>query len=190
MDHLVRQQVTTLLNSVRCGNESARNDLFHLVYDELREIAHQFMRQERVNHTLQPTALVNEAVLRLVGHLPDLVNRRHFFAAAIQAMRRVLVDHARSVNAGKRDNGKARLNIAAAEHSCPSAVDSTFVVELDDSIAQLEKLAPRQAEAFQLWYFGGWGFEEIAEMLEVRPRTIQADIKAAKTWLYSRFCAS
>jgi RNA polymerase sigma factor (TIGR02999 family) len=175
-------EVTRLLVAWRDGQPGALDRLIPLVYDELRRQARRQLRQERAGHTLQPTALVHEAFLRLVGQSAQWQNRRHFFAVASQAMRRVLVDHARARDAAKRGDGATRVTLDdAAVEGRPAEVD---VLALDEVLGRLEQLDPRQARVVELRYFGGLSAPEAAEALEVSLATVNRDWAMARAWLF------
>ena len=175
-------EITQLLNAWSDGEESARDKLVPLVYEELHRLAHRYMKRERDGHTLQTTALVNEAYLRLVGS-KDVrwQNRSHFFAVSATLMRHILVDFAR-----KRRNLKASggLQVTLAEELAIATGPSCDLVELDDALGRLKVLNERQAEIVELRYFGGLTEEEIAEVLKVSLRTVQNDWRLARLWLY------
>jgi RNA polymerase sigma-70 factor (ECF subfamily) len=178
-----RQHITELLNGLREGDEEARSRLITLVYPELRRIASQYMNRERVNHTLEPTALVHEAYLRIAGTQDQLwQNRNHFFAVASQVMRQVLVDHARRHRAGKRGGGAAA--VAFNESLVFDPRDAHLALEIDDALDQLAKLDPRQAHVVVCRIFGGMECEQIAEVTGVSTRTVKRDWKMAKAWLH------
>lgn len=180
-----REDITTLLGKLKTGDESAKAELFELVYTELQEIAAALMRDERSDHTLQPTALVNEAALRLMGREPlsKLKNRRHFYGAAAQAMRRILVDHARAHNARKRGGDLVRVPLSdqQAAEEVPPIEDEVW---LDDALGRLERANPRVAEVVLLRRYGGLANKEIADLLGRSLRSVEADFTAAKSWLY------
>jgi RNA polymerase sigma factor (TIGR02999 family) len=188
MSSEVQHQVTKLLEEIREGRKDAQDALFRLVYDELRGIAHAFMRGERAGHILQPTELVHEAYPRLFVALPKLENRRHFFGVAARAMRQVLLDEARRRHASKRDPRGIRLSLSDVG---PATVadDSVSVADLEGALVALEQISPGRAEAFSLYYYGGLDTAELAELIGASKRTIQADLQAARTWLHDRICA-
>ena len=164
------------------GDQESLQALLPLVYGELRHLAQHHLRGERLDHTLQSTALVHEAYLRLVkpGSL-QLESRRHFFALASRIMREILVDHARSRNAGKRDGG-ARLTLDdAAELSKSKGVD---LLALDDALNELSRMSARQNRIVELRFFGGLSIEETAEFLEVSSATVEREWAVARAWLY------
>ena len=174
--------VTRLLNDWANGNQQALDELTPLVYRELRQLAASCLRKERDGHTLQPTALVHEAYLRLVkpGSL-RIESRGHFFALASQLMREILVDHARSRKAGKRDGGSRLTLDEAAELSRSNDVD---LLALDDALTQLSQMSPRQSRIVELRFFGGLSIAETAEFLEVSHATVEREWSVARTWLY------
>ncbi len=175
-------QITQLLQAWSDGDDAAREQLVSLVYDELHRQAQRYMRRERPGHTLQTTALVNEAFVRLVG-TKDVrwENRAHFFAVSATLMRHILVDFAR-----KRRNLKAGggVQVTLAEGLAVSGGPSCDLVELDEALEKLKRLNARQAEVVELRYFGGLTEEEIAQVLKVSLRTVQEDWRLARLWLY------
>ncbi|HEY0171506.1 MAG TPA: sigma-70 family RNA polymerase sigma factor [Pyrinomonadaceae bacterium] len=176
------KQVTELLIEWREGDEAALGRLMPLVYEELRRMAARYMRGEREGHTLQASALVNEAYLRLADHRNmQWQGRAHFFGVAAQAMRRVLVDHARTRDSGKRggDQQKVVLEEAALAVVEPEA----DLVALDEALRELARLSERKARVVELRYFGGLSVEEAAEVLGVAPVTVMRDWRIAKMWL-------
>lgn len=178
----VRQQVTTLLGEVSRGDRSAWERLLPLVYDELRKIAGGAMRRERSAHTLQPTALVHEAYLRLAGQEEaDFRSRLQFFAAAAEVMRRILVDHARARLAQKRGGGAARTELDEALVYFESR--STDVLALDEAIARLSAIDAMQARIVELRFFGGLSVAEAAEVLSASPSTVERGWRLARAWL-------
>ena len=176
-------EITQLLVAWRNGDESALDRLFPVVYGELRRIAGNFMRRQNPGNTLQASALVNEAFLRLVGS--DQVNwqsRTHFFAVSAQLMRRVLVDAARRRNSLKR--GGDRLRITLDERVNVSDENETDLVALDEALTRLAELNPRHSQIVELRYFGGLTEEQVAEALRVSSRTVRRDWSLARAWLY------
>jgi RNA polymerase sigma-70 factor, ECF subfamily len=177
------QQLTQLLIAWSDGSREALDELFPLVYDELRRIARRYMRRERQGHTLQTTALVNDAYLRLIDQTQvQWQNRAHFFAIAAQMMRRILVDHARAQVVEKRGGGAERVELDDAFISADAK--SAELVALDDALKSLAKIDPRRAEVVELRYFGGLSNEEIAEVLKVHENTVTRDWNMARAWLY------
>src|SRR6202044_1659447 len=174
-------QVTTLLQHWVRGDERALGDLVPLVYQELRRLAHYHMQSERSDHTLQSTALVNEAFLRLLGSEPvELQNRTHFIGIASRLMRQILVDYARSRQAGKREAG-LRIDIEALAE-LPIKGDAQLLV-LDDALESLSQLDERQAKIVEMKFFGGLTAAEIAQVLGVSLTTVERDWAVARLWL-------
>lgn len=174
------QNVTQILLDWRSGNEEALEQLMPLVYDELRRLAARHMRNERSEHTLQATALVNEAYIRLVDMKVSWQDRAHFFAVAARLMRRLLVDHARAQRRAKRECGPKVSLDEALEVSSKPALD---VVALDEALTQFATFDPRKAEIVELHFFGGLSNEEVAEALGISRATVQRDLRIAKAWL-------
>lgn len=172
--------VTQLLLEWRGGNQQALDALMPLVYDELRRLAQHYMRGERPQHTLQATALVNEAYLRLVDMKVSWHDRAHFFAVAARLMRRMLVDHARAQHREKRESGPKVSLDEALEVSCQPASD---LLVLDEALDELATLDQRKAEIVELHFFGGLSNEEVAEALGVSRATVQRELRMAKAWL-------
>ena len=178
-------EVTNLLIELKNGNRDAESRLMPLVYGELRRLAGLYMRGERPGHTLQATALVHEAYLRLVGHEDvDWQNRAHFFGVAANLMRRILVDHARAKQAKKRGGGDQKVSLDQAVLVRPEAPEQFLA--LDEALERLAKRDPRQARIVELRYFGGLSEEETAEVLEISVRTVKRDWNVARAWLYQQ----
>jgi RNA polymerase sigma-70 factor (ECF subfamily) len=176
-------EVTLLLAKWAKGNQQALNELTPLVYKELRQLAASYLRKERLGHTLQPTALVHEAYLRLVDQTNlNWQNRSHFYGVAARLMRQILVDHARRKHAGKRAGRKVPLEQAVSFQQDRSR----DLVALDAGLTALEKIDRRKCQAVELRYFGGLSMEEIAQALEVSPVTIRRDLRMAEAWLHSQ----
>ena len=172
--------ITKLLIEWRDGDETALNRLIPLVYDELHRMAHRHMRRERPEHTLQTTALINEAYLRLVDHKGmRWQNRAHFYGVAAQAMRRVLVDEARNHNTNKRKHD--RVNLDDAVLVLPRQAPD--LVALDEALNDLAALDPRKTEVVVMKYFGGMKDKEIAEALGISTATVTREWSSAKLWL-------
>ncbi len=164
-------------------NREPGEPLFGQAYDELRALASAYLKHERRDHSLQATELVNEAYLRLEGGAgPDWVDRSHFFAVAARAMRRVLVDHARSRGRKKRFGGLQRVTLAEGIHG-QSELALDAVVDLDRAISRLADLDERQARVVELRYFSGLGMAEVAKVLGVSKRTVEGDWAHARAWL-------
>lgn len=174
-------QVTQLLHDWRNGDQAAFDRLLPLVYDELRRLAGHYLRGERQGHTLQSAALVHEAYLQLLGQEIDWQNRAHFLGVAAQAMRRVLVDYARSRNYQKRGGHAVHVEIEAA--ATVALNQAGELVALDDALQGLEKLDPRKSRVVELRYFGGLSVEETAEVLGISVPTVVRDWNTAKAWL-------
>jgi RNA polymerase sigma-70 factor, ECF subfamily len=174
--------VSSLLRAWNDGDQHALALLTPIVYAELRRLAHHHMKRERAGHSLQTTALVNEAYLRLVGYTRmRWQNRAHFLAVSAQAMRRILVDHARRHNA-KRGARAEHVSLDADAVMCPDRSDD--FVSLDDALNALAERAPRKAKVVELRFFGGLSVEETAEVLRVSSITVMREWKSAKAWLY------
>jgi len=178
-------EITLLLADLARGSSNAAERLFPLVYRELRRIAAVQMRGERKDHTLEPTALVHEAFLRLAGSSElHPKNRAHFFAIAAQAMRRILVDHARRRKAAKRGSGdRPSVLLDVAD---PETDPDGYVVALSQALDELAEIDPRQARIVELRFFGGMTIEETGALLEVGHATVERDWKLAKAWLHRR----
>lgn len=177
-----RPPLTLLLRQVKDGDKSALDDLVPLAYAELRRLADSYLRNERTGHTLQPTALVHETYMRLVGQdQPDYRNRSHFFGVAAQLMRQILVDHARGRNAGKRGGGEANISIDEAVGSSDRRPDA--FLDLDFALRKLEERDPRKARVIEMRFFGGLTAEESAEVLEVSVETVRRDLRLGQAWL-------
>lgn len=174
--------VTRLLQEYKNGDKSVLDELFPLVYAELRRLAAGKLNNERADHTLQATALVHEAYLRLVSqHSVDWSNRAHFFGLAAEMMRRILVNHALERKRLKRGGGETRL---ALDEAVTFAEEREIdLVRLDEVLNELAKFAPRQAKIVELKFFGGLTNEESAESLGVSPETVKRDWRVAKSWL-------
>ena len=173
--------VTMLLNAWGDGKQDALDELMPLVYQELRKLARSYLRAERPEHTLQPTALVNEAYLRLVDQKNvRWQNRRHFFGIAAQLMRRILVDHARKRQSEKRGGGQALIPFEDAKGVPAKTRD---LVALDDALNDFATIDPRSAKIVELRQFGGLSIDETAEVLEISPATVKRDWTVAKAWL-------
>ena len=176
-------QVSKLLLAWSEGEEGAYEQLVPLVYDELHRLAKRYMRKERSGHTLQTSALVNEAYLRLVGAKEVCwQNRAHFFAVSARMMRRILVDFARAKHNLKHGGGA--LQVTMDEAMAVSSEPSADLLALDEALSRLTALHPRQAEIVEMRYFGGLAEEEVAEVLKVSLRTVQQDWRLARLWLY------
>lgn len=173
--------VTRLLAQIRDGHPEAADQLFPLVYDELRRMAGAYMRRERSSHTLQATALVHEAYLRLAGSEPAQ-SRSHFFVIAAQTIRRVLLDYARQHNAGKRGAGAVKVDLDAELLVSPNSLDD--VIAIHDALEKLERVDPRQSQLVELRFFGGLNVEETADAMKISTATVKREWRLAKAWLH------
>ena len=180
----VQREVTMLLGQIRQGDEAAKSALLELAYNELRGMAAGFMRRERANHTLQATALVNEAALRLMGSqaLSHAESRAYFFGAMANAMRRILVDHARKSSAQRRGGGERPVPLDVVVHTVEED-QGVDLLALNEALDQLAEASPRQAEIVVLRFFGGLSIPEIAEHLDVSQSTVEKDWRVARAWL-------
>jgi RNA polymerase sigma factor (TIGR02999 family) len=180
--HDLRRTVTCILNDLRAGHPDASDQLLPLVYDQLRAIAQQRMNEERAGHTLQATALVHEAYLRLVGD-EDVAwaDRSHFYAAAVEAMRRILIDHARRRGAVKRGGEWRRAAVNVASLALDENLDNFLA--LDEAILRLEGQDRTAAQVVRLRFYAGLSIEDTARILEVSPRTVKREWTYARTWL-------
>jgi RNA polymerase sigma factor (TIGR02999 family) len=177
------QEVTQLLADWGKGDRSALDKLFPLVHSELRRIAQRQMSGERPGHTLQATALVNEAYLKLAGRQGfDWQNRAHFFAVCATVMRHILIDHARAHARDKRGGGA--IQVSLNEALVVAGDQAEHLIALDDALRMLESLDPQKGKIVELRYFGGLSIEEAAEVMNVSPRTVRREWQRAKAWLY------
>jgi RNA polymerase sigma-70 factor (ECF subfamily) len=181
-------EITALLVEVRRGDREALERLIPLVNNELRRIARARLRSERPDHTLQPTALIHEAYIRLLnGAQPEWESRMHFFSVAARLMRQILTDHARARASGKRGwNANVTL-----EHASDLAVQtSSTLVALDDAMESLLRLDPRKGRAIDLRYFGGLGIEEIGSVLDISVATVRRELRMGEAWLRREMTSS
>ncbi|MCB1035690.1 MAG: sigma-70 family RNA polymerase sigma factor, partial [Acidobacteria bacterium] len=177
-------EVTDLLAQWRGGDARALDRLMPLVYGELRSLAGSYLRRERADHTLNPTALVHEAYLKLVDRThPQWRGRGHFYAVAAKVMRRILVDHARSVKASKRGGDVAKISLERLGEVADQRAEG--MLALDAALSSLEALDPRKAQVVELRFFAGLSIEETAEFLGVSKATVIADTRTARAWLHS-----
>ncbi|MBW7907159.1 MAG: sigma-70 family RNA polymerase sigma factor [Phycisphaerae bacterium] len=188
MSRSPQPDATRCLEQLRAGHGSAADRLMPLVYGELRALAQNLLAQERRDHSLQATAVVHEAYLRLVDQTrAEWQDRVHFFAVAAAMLRRVLVDHARAKRAEKRGGGAARMTLAESAEIGGRGKSGIDLVELDDAVRQLAALNERQARVVELRFFAGLSVEETAQALDVSPRTVEQDWRFARAWLLARF---
>ena len=183
MESSTRDSVTLLLGKMANGEEGAAAQLIPMVYDELRRLAGGYMRRERTDHTLQPTALVHEAYMKLVEQRSvDWQSRAHFFGIAAQMMRRILIDHARGHLRDKRGGGVIPVPIDDELVFAPE--QSSELVRLDESLERLAKIDPRQSKIVELRFFGGLTVEQTADVLGISAKTVKRDWSMAKAWLH------
>ena len=181
---LSQQKVTELLVQWSQGDDAALAELTPMVYDELRRVAHRHLSGQRPGHTLQTTALVNEAYLRLADQTNlRWQNRAHFFAVAAQAMRRILVSYARAQRSEKRGGGALKIELDEAALVSPE--ESKEILELHEALERLSTLDSRKAQVVELKYFGGLNYDEMAEVLKISPVTVRRHWRFAKAWLYT-----
>jgi RNA polymerase sigma-70 factor, ECF subfamily len=179
-----QQRVTELLEQWSQGDNAAPAELTPLIYEELRRLAHHQMGGQRPDHTLQTTALVNEAYLRLADQTRvNWQNRAHFFAVAARAMRQILVDYARSQNSKRRGGGALKVELEDAAIVSPQ--QSREIVDLHEALENLARLDSRKAQVVELKYFGGLNYDEMAEVLKISRITVRRDWEFAKMWLYT-----
>ena len=181
--------VTQLLMRFREGDRDVEDELFRVMYSEMHRLAARYLRDERIDHTLQPTALINEAFIRLIGQRQkDWANRSHFVAVAAQIMRRILVDSARRVRAAKRGSGQVTVPIA--DDSMAPKSDAETILQIDVALDRLAKMDARQTRIVELRYFAGFSEEETAELLNVSPRTVRREWALARAWLHGELTAT
>ena len=174
--------VTQLLRDWREGKEHALDRLLPLLHDTLRNLAARYMRGEKAGHTLQPTALVNEAYLRLIGADVTWQGRSHFLAVAAQTMRRILVDHAKGKARKKRGGGNIAVTLDEARLSPEKGARE--VIDLNEALVRFAKFDERKARILELKFFGGMTYDEIAEAMSISPATVDRELRVAKAWLY------
>lgn len=177
--------ISLLLEQAGKGDRATQSELLELVHDELHRLASAFMRQERAGHVLQPTALVNEAYLRLLGGRPiSFAGRAHFFRTASRVMRQILVDHARSELTAKRKGERVELDPEAWAQV--SAVDRDQLLAIDAALNRLREISARCADVVELRFFGGLSGEDISDVLSISPRTVKREWQFARAWLESQ----
>jgi RNA polymerase sigma factor (TIGR02999 family) len=179
--HSEAHEVTRLLGQWRSGDRTALNTLMPLVEAELRRVANGYMRKERSGHTLQPTALINEAWMRMAQQDSGYADRAHFIAIAASFMRRILVDHARKKHAGRRGAGVEPVDLEDAMMFAPER--SKEMIALDDGLTELARMDERQARIVELHFFGGMTYDEVAEFLQIGRMTVARDLRMAQIWL-------
>ena len=182
-------EITQLLAAWRDGNQAALDELYPLVYDELHRLARRYMSKERKGHTLQTTALINEAYVRLVDQRNvQWANRSHFFAISAQIMRRILIDHARRHGYAKRGGGARQVSLD--ETATMAQGDFSEFIRLDEALKSLAQLDPRRSQVVELRYFGGLNNEEIAGVLNISENTVIRDWNMARAWLHRQLTGS
>jgi RNA polymerase sigma factor (TIGR02999 family) len=181
MEDAENRSITQLLADSRSGDGSALDRLMPLVYDELRRLAGSYMRNESVGHTLQPTALVHDAYIRLINSDIELQDRAHFFAVAARLMRRILVDHARAKGRLKRGGA---LRVTLAESLDAASEPDLDILDLEDAIVRLSEIDERKGKVVELHFFGGLSYDETAQALEISPATVDRELRFAKAWLH------
>jgi RNA polymerase sigma factor (TIGR02999 family) len=175
-------EITQLLIAWNQGDQRARDELAPLIYDELRRLARGLLRRERPGHTLQPTALVHEAFLRLIDQSQvNWQNRAHFFGSAARLMRQILINHAEARRAAKRGGETERVSLYNVDHSMPG--QEIDLIALDEALRRLERLDPQQSRIVEMRYFSGLTIDEIAEAIGVSPATVKRDWSVARAWL-------
>lgn len=188
LDEHTGDDVSCLLRAWGKGDQQALDRLFPIVYEELRKLARRYMQAERANHSLQATALVNEAYLKLTGYnRMEWQDRAHFFAVSSQVMRRILVEHARRRNL-KRGAGFAHVSLD--ETAIMGDGQDQELLALNDAMDALAQLDPRKVKIIEMRFFGGLSVEEMAEVLDVSPVTVKRDWRAARAWLYRELSCS
>jgi RNA polymerase sigma-70 factor, ECF subfamily len=183
-DAQAEKPITQILSEIKSGSRTSLDELLPLVYDELRRLANSYLKNERNNHTLQPTALVHEAYLRLLGQKEIAwQNRAHFFGVSARLMREILIEYARAKNRLKR-GGEFKTQIALDDAVSFAGAKDFDVVSVDEALLKLEKLDARQARIVEMKFFAGMTIDEIAEVIEVSPATVKREWATAKLLLY------
>lgn len=185
---MAENPITQLLVDWRAGRQQALDEALPLIFDGLHRIAQRYMRQENPGHTLQPTAIVNEAYLKLVDAEVDWQNRAHFFAVAARMMRRILVDHAKQKHRDKRGGAATRLSLDDLPASQPDR--DVDILALDLALQQLARLDERKCKIVELHFFGGLNYQETAEVLKISAATVDRDLRFAKAWLHRALSAA
>lgn len=180
------KDITRLLKDWREGDDDALQELTPLVYDQLHALAERLFRGESAGHTLQPTALVNEAMQQLIGADIDWQDRNHFFALSARMMRRVLVNHAKSRKAVKRGGDALHVTLHEDRHASTNKVDEVEILALDEALRELESFDNRKATIVELHYFGGLTYVELADVMDIAESTVHQDLRTAKAWLRQR----
>ena len=176
-----QKTITLLLNRWQGGDQNVMHELMPLIYDQLHEIAWRHQNTNSGDITMRPTAIVNEAFLRLANSHKHIINRKHFFGAAAITIRHILVDFARHKSRAKRGGGRTQL--AYDDEKSAVATTTTDVIELNEALHQLESIEPRKVRIIELHYFTGLNYDEIAEVLQISPATVGRELKFTKAWL-------
>ena len=180
------KDITRLLKNWREGDDDALQELTPLVYDQLHALAARLFRGESAGHTLQPTALVNEAMQKLMGVDVNWQDRNHFFAISALMMRRIRVSHANAKNAAKRGGGALRVTLDDDRHTSGGAVDDAEILALAKALHELDAFDARKAAIVELHYFGGLTYAELADVMDIAESTVHQDLRTAKAWLRQR----
>lgn len=180
--------ITQLLHDWQAGDQQAFEGLTNLVYDQLHTLAARIFRGESAGHTLQPTALVNEAMQRMMGSDVDWQDRNHFFALSARLMRRILVNHAMAKNSAKRGGGAVKITIQDL-HGQSDSGTSEEILALDNAIEELASFDLRKAEVVELHYFAGMTYPELAEAMNISKSTVHQDLRTAKAWLHQKLAS-
>lgn len=189
-DMAATSEITILLAGMRAGNQECHSRFVAAVYSELKQMARTRMRSENAGHSLQPSDLVNEVYVRLIGRDgADWQNRAHFFSAAASTMRRILIDRARSRKAKKREGDLKRVDFDQIPEAGALDADGDRLILLDSALEELSKFDPRQAKIVEMRFFAGMTFEEVADVLQLSSRTVKRDWAIARAWLQSKTSA-
>ncbi len=180
------KDITRLLKNWREGDDDALQELTPLVYDQLHVLAARLFRGESAGHTLQPTALVNEAVEQLIGANVDWQDRKHFFALSARLMRRILVNHANARKAAKRGGDALRVTLHEDRHAAGNGGNEVEILALDNALVELNAFDDRKAAIVELHYFGGLTYAELADVMGIAESTVHQDLRVAKAWLRQR----
>jgi len=180
------KDITRLLMNWREGDDDALEELTPLVYDQLHALAARLFRGESAGHTLQPTALVNEAMQQLIGADVDWQDRNHFFALSARMMRRILVNHANSRKAAKRGGDALRVTLHEDQFASGEAANDADILALDEALRELNSFDNRKATIVELHYFGGLTYVELADVMDIAESTVHQDLRTAKAWLRQR----
>jgi len=183
---MANKDITRLLKNWREGDDDALQELTPLVYDQLHVLASRLFRGESAGHTLQPTALVNEAVQQLIGANVNWQDRNHFFALSARLMRRILVNHAKSRKAAKRGGDALRVTLHEDKHAAADGGNELEILALDKALVELDAFDARKAAIIELHYFGGLTYAELAAVMGIAESTVHQDLRVAKAWLRQR----